>query len=233
MQNLLKFSKANTKLNKGAKLIGKKLKSFTLPAGFTCPSAVDCLTKANEKTGKITDGILQKFRCYEASLEGLYPALREMAWYNLRTLMQNRKDMVNLIQDSLPKKVDVIRVHVGGDFMNQEYFDAWLQVAQNNPGILFYAYTKSIDFWIARLDSIPANFKLNASRGGKFDYLIDAFNLKEVVVVGTVEEAEKLGLELDDNDLHAYTQDKSFALLIHGKQPKGTKGKYRYEKLAA
>jgi len=41
-------------------------------------------------------------------------------------------------------------------------------------------------------------------------------------VVFSEEEAAKLGLEIDHDDSHAYKGDKSFALLLHGTQPKGT-----------
>jgi hypothetical protein len=40
-------------------------------------------------------------------------------------------------------------------------------------------------------------------------------------VVNTEEEAEELGLEIDHDDSHCFG-DKSFALLVHGTQPKGS-----------
>ena len=50
------------------------------------------------------------------------------------------------------------------DFFSQEYFDSWLEVARNRPRTLFYGYTKSLPFWVARTDSVPANLVLTASR---------------------------------------------------------------------
>jgi hypothetical protein len=87
---------------------------------------------------------------------------------------------------------------------------------------LFYAYTKALPFWISRMNEIPSNFKLNASKGGKRDDLIKEHNLKEAVVVYSEKQAEELGLEIDHDDTHAYKGDVSFALLIHGSQPKGS-----------
>ena len=52
----LKFKNANGKLKKMAQKLGVTLKTFTLPAGYTCPGAKDCLAFADRKTGKITDG---------------------------------------------------------------------------------------------------------------------------------------------------------------------------------
>jgi hypothetical protein len=130
--------------------------------------------------------------------------------------------MVELIAESMPTKATIIRIHVGGDFFNQSYFNAWVKTAENNPDMLFYAYTKALPFWVARIDEIPANLKLNASRGGLRDDLIETHNLKEAVVVYSEQQAEEMGLEIDHDDTHAYKQSGSFALLIHGSQPKGS-----------
>ena len=88
----------------------------------------------------------------------------------------------------------IIRIHVGGDFYSQPYFDAWLNVAMLNPHRRFYSYTKSLPFWVNRLDSISIgsfpNMELIASRGGKKDRLIDEYGLKEAVVIYKEEEAK-------------------------------------------
>jgi hypothetical protein len=116
----------------------------------------------------------------------------------------------------------IIRLHVSGDFFNQTYFDAWLLVAQRNPDILFYAYTKSVNFWSARQWEIPFNLKLNASMGGRYDYVADMAAFKSVFVVLNEMEAADLGLEVDEDDTHAWKQDKSFALVVHGTQAPGS-----------
>ena len=73
------------------------------------------------------------------------------------------------------------------------------------------------------LIEIPPNFELNASFGGKYDNLIKYNNLKSARVVYSHEQADKLGLELDKDDSHAYTRGPSFAQLIHGCQPAKSK----------
>jgi hypothetical protein len=132
------------------------------------------------------------------------------------------EQMTQLIEASLPKKANLIRVHVSGDFFNQQYFDAWMEVARKNPLRTFYAYTKSLHLWVSKLGEIPKNFALNASRGGIHDWLIDAHNLKSAEVVFSHEEAKAKGLEIDHDDSHAYKSGKSFGLLIHGVQPAGS-----------
>jgi hypothetical protein len=132
--------------------------------------------------------------------------------------------MSELIAESLPSNATVIRIHVGGDFFNFDYMYAWALVAHANPNLTFYAYTKSLDYWVNLKTKgfIPKNFKLNASKGGRHDDLIAKHNLKYAEVVFSEQEAVDKGLEIDHDDSHAFLKDKPFALLLHGVQPKGT-----------
>jgi hypothetical protein len=111
---------------------------------------------------------------------------------------------------------------VSGDFFNRDYFAAWMRVAQVRTETVFYAYTKSIKTWVDNSELVPSNFKLTASHGGTHDHLIDRYLLKYALVVFSVDQANKLGLEIDHDDSHAYGSDRSFALLLHGVQPKGS-----------
>ena len=127
----------------------------------------------------------------------------------------------------MPKDMGVCRIHVAGDFFNEDYFYAWLVVANLNPHILFYAYTKSLRYWIANTDFVDElpNFVLTASYGVREDGLIDSQNLRSTKVIFSEEEADSLGLEIDHDDSHAADPAKKnddFALLIHGTQPKGS-----------
>jgi len=220
----LKFKNANGKLKKMAKKLNLTLKTFTLPSGYTCAGAKDCLAYADRKTGKIRDGKDAQFRCFMASLEATFPSLRAMVWENFELLQKALKTGVDccadLICDSLPKKFEVMRVHVGGDYFSREYFMAWCEVAKRNPDRVFYSYTKSL----AIIGGIPKpdNLVLTASRGGKNDDLIERLGWKEALVVYSKQQADKLGLEIDHDDEHAAFGTKNFALLIHGTQPAGS-----------
>jgi hypothetical protein len=159
-------------------------------------------------------------------MEARLTPLRAKGWHNLELLKKNNTESLatDLIQASLPNSASVIRIHVGGDFFSESYFRAWINVAVNNPDVKFYAYTKSIPFWIAALERnlIPDNFVLTASEGGKWDALIAQYDLKTSRVVFSIEEAAALGLEVDHDDSHAYNGADSFALLIHGTQVAGS-----------
>lgn len=223
MTKLLKFSpgKGNAKLAS----LGGIVYTFSLPSGHTCPFAQDCLSKAVEKDGKITiqDGPKTKFRCFSATQEVVYKAVREQRQYNFSLLKEAKttEKMAELINASLPDAT-VIRIHVGGDFFNEAYFKAWKQVASINPKIIFYAYTKSLGYWVNNLTGMPNNFKLNASKGGRNDDLIAKHKLKYAEVVYSEQEAKDKNLDIDHDDSHAFLKDKSFALLIHGVQPAGS-----------
>lgn len=237
MSALLKFGRGNAKL-------GKNVHTFSLPAGFSCPGALECLSKANKNTGKLVDGKDTKFRCFSASAENQYPAVREQRWHNFDLLRNctNSANMHTLICNSLAslKNPQIIRIHVSGDFFSQAYFDAWALTAASYYKVNFYFYTKSIPYWITHLKHIGTghkheyfntNFIPTASRGGRYDHLIDEYNLREAKVVFSKKEAKKLKLEIDHDDSHAMKFGNSFALLLHGQQPKGSDAAKAWQKL--
>ena len=139
------------------------------------------------------------------------------AWRYKKDKVQSVAD---LIHDSLPKKFDIMRVHVGGDYFSVDYLKAWIEVAKRNPEKIFYSYSKSLHLF--RQFALPENLVLTASRGGKYDELIDLHGWKEALVVYSEQEAIDKGLEIDHDDTHAAFGKENFALLIHGTQPKGS-----------
>lgn len=227
MNELLKFSPGN------AKLIG--IPSLSLSAGWACPFANECYAKVDPITGKITDGPNQKFRCFSASQENIFPQTRKQRQYNFDLLkkIKSVKEMALLIEKSLPhEKYNIIRIHVSGDFFNITYLKAWILVAKRNPDRMFYTYTKSIPYLVQELNNIPSNLRITASKGGKHDNLIEKYNLKFAQVVYSIEEAEILGLKIDHDDSLAYAYDESFALLVHGTQQSGSQASIAKQKLA-
>lgn len=235
---MLKFFRGNAKLDALESVVGGQVWTFSELSGHTCPFAKDCFSKAVEKDGKrtIVDGPDTLFRCFSASQEALFPAVYATRKHNtdLVTNCKSFEDYASLIQSSLPKKAKCIRVHVGGDFRLKRHFEAWNAVAQLNPDRLFYAYTKALPFWVSIRDKIADNFVLTASRGGKRDDLIESEGLREARVVFSEQEAIDLGLEIDHDDSHAALpslRNQSFALLIHGTQPKGSEASKAVSKL--
>lgn len=228
MQKLI-FGKGNAKLS-------KEIYTFSLPAGFTCPSAHLCASYADRKSGKITDGKNMSFRCFAASQESTFPNVRAARWNNFDLLSKVKNDsfaMASLILSSLDKSAKIVRIHVSGDFFNAAYFRAWAYVAIHRPETKFYAYTKSVNIVADNMYMIPDNLVLTLSEGGKHDELIQHLDIKSVKVVFSEEQAEALSLEIDHDDRHAYEGNESFALLIHGVQPTGTDASAAIKELKA
>ncbi|MEL0098751.1 MAG: hypothetical protein VW907_04275 [Opitutae bacterium] len=234
---MVKFSTANAKLKKLYDVPElqrwlqdrRKVYSFDLLSGWSCPQAKDCLSKVVQigQSRKIKDGKDCQFRCFSASQEVVFPSTYNKRKANFDALksLQTTYGMAKIISEAMPKNLGICRIHVAGDFFNEKYFRAWRLVAEWHPDRLFYAYTKSLQFWLDNRELIPDNFVLTASRGGRQDHLIDQHNLRESKVVFSEAEAYELGYEIDHTDEHAAIpeiRDESFALLIHGVQPKGS-----------
>ena len=234
---MLKFSPANAKTEALEEveelkpfLYDRQIYSLDLLSGHSCPSAEECLSKAIVIDGKrkIKDGPKTLFRCFSASQEVQYTNVYNLRKHNFDTLRGlHVNDMIHRLNTDLPEDTGILRWHVGGDFFNSDYFFAAINVAMMNPDKLFYAYTKSLRYWIQYknwADKVD-NFVLTASRGGREDHLIDQHELRESIVVFSEEEAEARGLEIDHDDSHAAVPswlDNDFALLVHGVQPAGS-----------
>lgn len=234
---MIKFSTANAKLKALYDVpelqrwlkSRRKVYSFDLLSGWSCPQANECLSKVVQigEKRKIKDGKNCQFRCFSASQEATFPSAYNKRKANFDALksMDGVYEMALAISDAMPKNLGICRIHVAGDFFNQKYFRAWQLVAEWYPDRLFYAYTKSINWWVEDSENLPENFVLTASRGGRQDHLIDEHKLRESKVVYSEAEASELGYEIDHTDEHAAIpemRNTSFALLIHGVQPKGS-----------
>jgi len=247
---MLRFSHANIKTKQLSAVFGldkkNKVYSFDLPSGYTCPGAKNCKSRAivNPLTGRATiqDGKDCQFRCFSASQEVLLPNVRKSRQENLSTLRgKSTTQIIKLILTAIPKNAKIIRLHVSGDFFSLGYMSAWLIVASRRPDLKIYCYTKSLHFLqsIVHKQSNPNlsigrltdNFRITASRGGKFDHLIEVLNLREAKVVYSEDEANNLGLPIDHTDSHAAQLGGSFALMIHNVQPKNSEAAKAWDKI--
>jgi hypothetical protein len=199
-------------------------------AGHDCPFAHDCRSKVvigDNGKAKIVDGKHTKFRCFGASSEIRSKHLRDLVARNAELVrskgLKNTKAMANLIDRSIPEDARVVRVHTtGGDFMTEQYLQAWMDVAEMYPDVIFYGYTKALPYYVKLKDMFPDNFRFTPSRGGTHDHLIDECGLHEARVVNHPDEADALGWPIDHDDSHAMAADHSFCLLLHGQQPAGS-----------
>jgi len=121
---------------------------WNLPTGTTCPFALECKVTVDRQTGKF-DIKRGQYKCYAASPER-FPGVREHRWKNFEYVKNGGVP-------EIPKDCTAIRIHASGDFFNQSYFDMWLQLAMDNPNVEMWAYTKSVAYWVKRINDIPSN----------------------------------------------------------------------------
>jgi hypothetical protein len=200
----MKFIK-NTKYYNGV------VYEWNLPTGSTCPFAMECKVTVDRITGKF-DIHRGQYKCYAAGPER-FPGVREHRWKNFEHTKNGNKPI-------LPKDCKAVRIHASGDFYNQDYFNMWVDIAKENPSIEFWAYTKSLNYWIKKINDIPTNLILTASRGGRLDYLIDEYNLKNVTIYKSEFEVPQ-NIPIDTNDDYARMPLINFGLIDnYAKKPK-------------
>jgi hypothetical protein len=199
------------KFVKNKKYYTGEVYEWNLPTGTTCPYALECKVTVNRETGKFDINKEGLYKCYAASSER-FPGVRESRWRNFEYVKNGGVPI-------LPKDCNNVRIHAAGDFFNQKYFDMWIDLAIKNQSINFWAYTKSIQFWVNRLNDIPSNFILTASYGGKQDHLIEEYNLKHTIVYKYKSDVPD-GIPIDTNDDYARLPNINFALLDNMKNKK-------------
>jgi len=141
-----RYQKANVKLEQLEKRVGGRVYSASLSSRYSYTRPVDCLSKSDRDTGKVTDGKLTEFRCFMATIEARSTGLRNIVWNNFDLVRKakTRQGIYEVMHETFPHDASAIRMHVGGDMYNAEYFGAWIDLATAHPYVLFYGYTKSI-----------------------------------------------------------------------------------------
>lgn len=167
----------NSKMKKAS----LKTYNFDIPAIKCCPFAKDC-----------------KSYCY--ATKGFYqmPSVKRKFENNF---LETKKDtFINLMNSEIDllrskNKIDALRIHSSGDFYSKNYLNQWINIIKNNPYIVFYAYTKSVPYFIGL--ELPENFKVIFSKGGTHDHLIDEMNLRNVSLVDSYD--DRLTSDQDDS----------------------------------
>lgn len=95
--------------------------------------------------------------CYAVKSYRQYPSVKS-AWD--RNLDMVRNDLstfkLHIVKQLRTTRKRVVRIHSSGDFISQEYIEAWAEIAEAYPNIRFYTYTKSRGrFNFGSLDRLP------------------------------------------------------------------------------
>jgi len=156
----------NKKL-KNTSLINKvRVLNFSLPAYKTqnnkvvCPFAKECV----------------KY-CYAQKGNYRFPSVKK--GLNKRYELSKKEEFVTIMNANiLLERPTHVRIHDSGDFYSIDYLNKWIQIANDNKNVIFYAYTKSIPFFKRSKENnnnwlLPNNLVIIFSEGSKKDNLIN------------------------------------------------------------
>jgi len=115
--------------------------------------------------------------CYARNGTYLFRNVRGRHIQNLEyTLYHLEEWQAQMLSEVQHKKMigKHVRIHDAGDFYNDEYLLAWLEIARQTPDVTFYCYTKEVSRFKRLVEpNCPVNFRYLYSMGGKEDHLID------------------------------------------------------------
>lgn len=161
----------NSKIKHTSIINNAKVKNFGIPSKKTCFGAKACLPYCYVGKG------LYNFPNVQASLHN--------NWDRTKT----DDFIIDMYDELVSSAVTHQRIHDSGDFYSKEYLDKWLWLASALPHVTFYAYTKSIPLFINR--TLPSNFIVIFSYGGKYDSLIDPTKHRHSKIFKTSKELKK------------------------------------------
>tara|TARA_R110000868_G_scaffold173070_1_gene409085 strand:+ start:476 stop:1078 length:603 start_codon:yes stop_codon:yes gene_type:complete len=194
----------NSKLKKTSILNKTKIFNFSIPAyktksgKITCPFADSCIKYCYAQKGNYT-----RFPIVQQLMEQKYEITKQN---NFNTLMN---------EEIKKKKAKYVRIHDSGDFYSVKYLLKWVDIANANKEVIFYAYTKSIKFFKGCIN-IPKNLKIIFSEGSKTDNLINTLKDRHARIFKDLTTLLSEGyIDASNNDLKAITTNKKVGLVYH------------------
>jgi hypothetical protein len=157
----------------------------------TCPNAGICANLCYARSGTFNFSNVRK-----AHLAKLEMVVNDLAGWEAQ--------MTEELKARRYRGGKYVRIHDAGDFFSPEYFHAWLRIATATPDVTFYAYTKEVK--LVKSVTLPPNFVIIFSMGGKQDAFIDVENDRHADVFPTLEALLDAGYsDQGDSDLLAIT----------------------------
>jgi len=199
----MKLLTQNAKLKKTSIENKMRVMNFSLPAYKTitgktvCPFAKDCIKYCYAQKGNYR---------YPSVIKGL----------NNRYELSKTADFVPKMNATIIlERPTHVRIHDSGDFYSIAYLNKWIDIATQNTNVIFYAYTKSIKFFINGL-LLPKNMKVIFSEGSKNDDLINTAKDRHARIFKSKELLSAAGyIDASNNDLKAITDNKRVGLVYH------------------
>ena len=199
----------NAKLKKTSEINKMRILNFSLPAYKTikgktvCPFAKDCIKYCYAQKGNYN---------YPSVIKGL----------NNRYELSKTADFVPQMNATIIlQRPTHVRIHDSGDFYSIAYLLKWVDIANTNKDVIFYAYTKSIPFFKGTFQGkpiikVPENLKIIFSEGSKRDILINNNLDRHARIFKSKELLAAAGyIDASSNDLNAIQDNKKVGLVYH------------------
>jgi hypothetical protein len=194
----------NAKMKKTSRENNAKIFNFSIPAyktrsgKITCPFADSCVKYCYAQKGNYTR----------------FPKIQELMEQKYK--ISKTAEFIPLMNEEIQKKkVTHVRIHDSGDFYSIAYLNKWVDIATQNNDVIFYAYTKSIKFFVDGL-LLPKNMKIIFSEGSKTDNLINTAKHRHARIFKSKELLNAAGyIDASNNDLKAITSNKKVGLVYH------------------
>ena len=113
-------------LPRGNGKLGEGIHAWSLPAVETCPGRSDLCSRV----------------CYARSGRFHTRAMQTRLSENL-ALSQADDFVTRITAEILRRGVNILRIHVSGDFYDARYVNKWAAIARRCPRTTFYGYTRS------------------------------------------------------------------------------------------
>lgn len=169
------------------KLMKDSIASFSIPAGISCPDAGTC-----------NGGF-----CYAQT--GRFSMNNTIRSHVKNYLASQKNYFVDVMIDRIfrLKRVELIRIHVAGDFYSQAYVNKWTQIISNCPEMKFYAYTKSfVSLDLEALWNLE-NIHIIQSTGSRDDSKINYLKPHARIFKNEIELVEAGYIDCSNSDLIA------------------------------
>ena len=174
--------KAPDVFSKNEKLLQDRIASWGIPAYMTpkmdAEGNIELDKDGNPKWTTICKNAGQcalNYDCYALNGPMAFPGAR-LGSYQYRYLMTLQPEFVQKMDAYVKvRKAEgdkAVRVHDAGDFYSLKYLKDWYKVAELNPDMKFYAYTKMVSMAKSTEGEKPKNWRWIYSFGGTQDNLI-------------------------------------------------------------
>ena len=208
------LSDGNSKVNALGKVYQTKAVAYGKTTIASCPFAANCIKFCYQQL----NNYLASARLHGHNYFQVYGQSRD-------TIGQRIETGLELISN----KVTIVRLNDNGDFISKNEILAWADNATNNPGIVFYGYTKNTPhLYMARKEfgPFPSNLRINISDMSENDVTMAEYMDKldteypnEFTICHIIDTPDRddlyQSLPWNDADVLAYESKHDFKIALH------------------